>query len=298
MITLYRLTDPSDSISDTSDKIQFNEAGPSEKKPTKDPHAYCLKLRRMPTTGIGNNQGVGQDLADIQATGNVEDVFVLEGFITARNAKTVSRTGAKSGTLIYNELLWRLRTWKEDPTVNGNWREGRFGLQDDGDGTKDIVPVNGSIGLMLQEISYESVFAKQFEMITIKLKVSRGSQTVSTTSTGTGTGTGGGGTPSRQGYTTAGSAASGSITHTITSSSAITINETLVLTRDVIVEINTGAFTPPTISLSWTVRNDDNDRHRIRIRFNGTQAFSQRYDTGSTPIRQTYTRQSGGRYSL
>ena len=166
-ITLYRLTDALDDIT-TTDKIIFNDPSLPDFKKFKKAAAYCTKIKRFPQKGTGDNQGVGQDLADLQPVGNVEDIFTITGHIEKRTAVNG----------VANPFLTKLREWDSQPTSTIDWPEGRFGLKDDGEPNKDVVPIgigNDRIGLIWQSISYDSDFSKDREMIEISLRVSRGS---------------------------------------------------------------------------------------------------------------------------
>ena len=169
-ITIYRLTASTDDDT-TTDHIVFNDATSADFKKPKRENAYCTQLVRMPTKGIADNQGVDNDLGDIQTVGNVEDMYVLDGYIEKR------RGNNDDGN---NAILQKLKIWDEESPVNADWPEGRFGLIDNGEHSKDVTPVgtgNVQQGLIWQDISYTSWLGKNREIIKIRLRRSKGDGT-------------------------------------------------------------------------------------------------------------------------
>ena len=170
-VTIYRLTGEDDDDT-TSDKIIFNDvASRISKKDASVENAFCIEIIRFPTKGIADNQGVDQDLGDVQSVGNVEDVYQIEGIITKRSGNSDDGN---------NSFLQKLKSWDEEPAVNLSWREGRFGFIDEGDHSKDVIPVRtgtDQVGLIWQDITYKSSFGENLEKITIRLRRSRGDGT-------------------------------------------------------------------------------------------------------------------------
>lgn len=174
-VTLYRLTDAADTLANiaASKKIVFNVAGTSVlHKDLKVENALVTKISRLPTEGIADNQGATQDLGDLQTLGKVEVAYVLECVITKRDG---------TGNDGQNTFLNRLKEWEDGEQRNEHWPEGRFGLEDMGNHNNDVAPVNTDgethKGLLIEFIRSESDLAKNFEVVTIKLRESRGDGT-------------------------------------------------------------------------------------------------------------------------
>lgn len=172
VITLYRLDadSPKDGdafdiseLSTIDDRIAFNGAIDTPKK-TSVQNAHCMSIERNPTKGIGDNQGATQDQGDLQPLGTVEVAYVLECIIWER--------GRADG----NDYLQRIRNWETGAQRSDEWPEGVFGLQDTGKPTNDVVPSAGSaaIGLMIEFIHERSDFRKNAELLTIKMRQSKG----------------------------------------------------------------------------------------------------------------------------
>ena len=167
MITLYRLTDTTDTKS-VSDKIVFNGA-PAASRHGDAVNAYLFGFKRGPMFGLADNQGAIQELGDLQSLGKVEEAYMLEGAVTKRDDNNGS-----------NSILNRMRTWEDDPKTSSNWPDGRFGIEDDDDHNNDLTPSRtGTVrtGMILEFIQYEVDFSKNRTNFVMKLRVSRGDGT-------------------------------------------------------------------------------------------------------------------------
>lgn len=162
LITLYRLTNPGDNINNVTDKIFFNYS-----KSNKLENAYVTEYLIGGESGVGDNQSVAQDTSNLQPLGKFEDSYILRGFISQRDSN--------SG---FNTLVTLLAQWDNDPKVNSNWPQGRFGIKFDDFRPWDRVPVGtgaNQLGLIWQYIQWKNIYGHKdhranFE---IKLKVSR-----------------------------------------------------------------------------------------------------------------------------
>ncbi len=166
-VNLYRLSLVGDTKT-TVDRIDFNIAAD---KDTKVENAYMLNINRENSDGVGDNQGAEQDTGDIQALGAVEDQYVLQGFIS-------KRTGDLDDG--QNQFLILLDLWDKEAKQTDNWPEGRFGIEDVGDLTNDLVPVrtgSNQIGLVWESYSKKSNLTKNRVDFVLKFRISRGDGT-------------------------------------------------------------------------------------------------------------------------
>jgi hypothetical protein len=126
MITLYRVTNPGDTISNVSadNKLQFNTS-----PDTKVANAFITDYDILETEAIGSNQSPQQDTGDIQDLGRIEQAYVLKGFISKRN----DLAG-------FNQIVVKMQVWESEAKTNANFRQGRFGIQIDDFRPYDVVP--------------------------------------------------------------------------------------------------------------------------------------------------------------
>ena len=166
-VTLFRLTANGDSSS-TTDRIDFNDDAVG--KSTKVTNGFITKISKESSDGVGENQSVALPNGDIQALGPIDGLIILEGFIAKRD----------NGGNGHNGYLDLLNTWDSEPKVNDSWKNGRFGLIDNGDHNNDVIPVrtgSNQIGLIWVSYKKESDLGKNQERIRLIFKVSKGDGT-------------------------------------------------------------------------------------------------------------------------
>ena len=165
-IRIARLTGTSDTVSTSTDKIDFN----TDVK-TKIENAFITGFEENPTDGVGNNQGAEQDLGDQQALGAVEDIIKIDGFFSKRDGDL------NDGQ---NSFLILLDTWIAEPKINDNWQLGRFGITDADDQTHDLLPVRtgtDQIALLWEKIQRRTDFKGRREHFTLWFRINRGDGT-------------------------------------------------------------------------------------------------------------------------
>ena len=114
-IRLFRLTLATDTSS--TEFIDFN-LGTALADRTDIENPFIKTIEQKPSDGVGTNQGAELPLGDQQALGPVEDIYILDGFISKRNGD------ANDGM---NAFLQTLKLWENDPKkVKGVWELGRF----------------------------------------------------------------------------------------------------------------------------------------------------------------------------
>ena len=148
-IRLFNLTLAGDTSS--TDFIDFNGTTAILQQ-TDIENAFITKIQQLPSDGIGNNQGAELPLGDQQSLGQIEDVYILTGFISKRNGD--SDDGM-------NAFLTTIKGWENSSKkVKGVWELGRFGLIINDDHTKDVlpdgagVPAAETIALLWEKIEY------------------------------------------------------------------------------------------------------------------------------------------------
>lgn len=159
-ITIYRLTATTDDIT-TTDKIVFNTAS----KNTRVPNAFILGYKKTDSASIGDNQAVAQDTGNLQHLGKIEDLYTLYGYISSRTTNP-------------NTFLDKLKQWDDEPKVNVNWKNGRFGIKFDEFYIGDVVPVRTGtlqIGLMWVDLEWDNDFRRTplHAPFTLRFKTSR-----------------------------------------------------------------------------------------------------------------------------
>lgn len=128
-VTLFRLTNSGDTSS-TTDRIDFND--PALGKRTNVEKGFITDISVKSNDGVGENQSVALPNGDLQALGPIDNLIILEGFISVRSGDSDDGN---------NDYLTLLNTWKKEPKVNDSWKNGRFGLIDNGDHNNDLIPV-------------------------------------------------------------------------------------------------------------------------------------------------------------
>lgn len=136
-ITIYRVTNPGDTIGG-SDQIIFNDPSAPNPKSTKVPNAYITGYQITNTAALAENQTPSQDTAGLQHLGEIEDLYIFNIIFTKRDAVPHAFQD------IYD-------TWVSEPKVNANFVNGRFGVAIDDRQNKNIVPEGAGsdqVGLM------------------------------------------------------------------------------------------------------------------------------------------------------
>ena len=165
-ITIARLTNPSDTLANVSDKLEFNTS-----IKTNVENNFITDFEENPTDGIGNNQGAEQNLGDQQALGLLEDVTMIKGFFSKRNGDN------NDGQ---NIALILLDTWIVEPKINDNWQLGRFAVEDEDDHTHDLLPVRtgtDQIAYLWERLQRKTEFKGNRELFTLFLRINRGDDT-------------------------------------------------------------------------------------------------------------------------
>ncbi len=171
-IRVFRLTGAGDTSS--TEFIDFNGVT-KELQRTDIENAFIKQIQQLPSDGIGVNQGAELPLGNQQALGQVEDVYILDGFISKRNGD------ADDG---FNAFLIELKQWEsESKKVKGVWELGRFGIIIADDHTKDLepdgagVPANATKALLWERIEYTSDFKGNRENFKLYFRVNKGDGT-------------------------------------------------------------------------------------------------------------------------
>lgn len=145
-ITIYRLTNPGDTINNVTDKIVFNS--PTGKS-TKNSNAFITDYEINGQSGVGDNQSVAQDTAGLQPLGKVQDLYTFYGYIS----KLEDLNGFNAFTVL-------MSGWDGDPKVNPTWPEGRFGVSFSDFHAWDVVPQGlgaaTQIGLIWQNLQWKN----------------------------------------------------------------------------------------------------------------------------------------------
>lgn len=155
----------------TIDRIDFNDPTNSNLKDAKKENAWILDIERIDGQGIGDDQPAEENLGSIDATGSVEDVYILNGRIT--NSRGTLDDGQ-------NQFLILLDLWSGESKKSANWPEGRFGIIDDNDKTNDLIPVrtgSNQIGLIWESYRKKTILSKNQTEITLRFRVSKGDGT-------------------------------------------------------------------------------------------------------------------------
>jgi len=149
----------------TTDKIIAN----NNKLTKKNESMKITKLSIAPSDGVGVNQGTQQELGDQQALGPVEDILVIEGFITKRN-------GANNDG--QNQFLMQLDQWTgEAKDVPGVWDLGRMGIIVNDDHTQDLIPIQtgvNQIAYLWEKLERKSNFARNQEFFWLYWRRNKG----------------------------------------------------------------------------------------------------------------------------
>lgn len=165
MITIYRVTNPTDTINNvsSSNKQEFNN-----NKNTKVANAFITSYRIGSVEAVGKNQAVQQEIGDIQPLGKIEKNYTLVGYISKRDDSNG-----------FNPIVSKLKTWDEEAKTNTNFPQGRFGIRIDDFRDYDIIPVGtgtNQTGLIWQNLQWDNDFLTTplIAKFTITLTVSRG----------------------------------------------------------------------------------------------------------------------------
>src|SRR3990167_7695757 len=156
-IRLFRVTISTDN-ENTTDRIDFNL--PNSK--TNVENAFITKLTNTPTDGVGNNQGATTPTGDQSTLGTIEDILIIEGFISKRNGDL------NNGN---NSYLATLKLWQNDfKEIDNVWELGRMGIIVDDNHNADLIPVRtgtNQFAYLWEKIEYESDFAGNREKFKI-----------------------------------------------------------------------------------------------------------------------------------
>jgi len=167
IINLFRVTAPNDNET-TSDRIDFNVPGSK----TKVENAFITKLSSFPSDGVGNNQGAETPLGDQSALGAIEDILIIEGFISKRNGDN------NDGMNVY---LATLKLWETDSKeVDDVWELGRMGIIVNDNHNSDTIPTRTGTdqkALLWERIEYTSDFKENRELFKLFLRFNRGDGT-------------------------------------------------------------------------------------------------------------------------
>lgn len=161
-IRIFRL----EGAADTSllDFIDFNNN--TRGKSTKIPNAFIRSINKLTVEGVGDNQSAEQDSGDKQALGEVDQKWVITGFISQRNNSAGS-----------NPFLVQMDLWDADTKQNDNWPEGQFGIVDDGCHLNDLIPSRtglNQIGLLWESLERKSDLLHNQEEFILTFTVSKG----------------------------------------------------------------------------------------------------------------------------
>ena len=145
-ITLYRVNTAGQNIGslDANNLIAYNG---TTVVTTHNP--FILSYRIVNTTGIGNNQAAEQDLGDHQDLGPVEQLYILNGYITKRDTAVAA-----------TNLITIMKKWDDEAKSNTNFIHGRHGIDFDDNPNYDIVPVGtGStqVGLFWKSLDWNPI---------------------------------------------------------------------------------------------------------------------------------------------
>lgn len=166
-ITIFRVTNPLDNET-VADKIQFNI--PNSK--TNVENAFITQLSSFPTDGVGNNQGATTPTGDQSALGIIEDILIIDGFISKRNGDL------NNGN---NTYLATLKLWESDfKEIDNVWELGRMGIIVDDNHNADLIPVrtgSSQIAYLWERIEYRSDFKGNREFFKLFLRLNRGNGT-------------------------------------------------------------------------------------------------------------------------
>lgn len=120
-ITLYRVTTIGQEVNPPTnvpadEQIEFNATDQ-----VNIPNAFITTFDVTTTTGIGNNQAAEEDLGNHQDLGQVENLYILRGFISQRDK-------INGTTLGFNPFIDILEKWDADNKTNDDFKHGRFGI--------------------------------------------------------------------------------------------------------------------------------------------------------------------------
>lgn len=143
-IILYRLTDTGDTVDNiaTSERIDFNFTND-----VKQNAAFITSYRIASTIGIGNNQAAEQDLGDHQDLGAVELLFILNGFVSRRDANPAVLTNP----------ITKMKRFDEQSKLDNDFIHGKFGIQIDDFKDYSLIPIgvgDNQIGLIWKGIDW------------------------------------------------------------------------------------------------------------------------------------------------
>jgi len=145
-ITLYRVNTAGQNIGslDANNLIAYNNSVDiTIHKP------FILSYRVVNTTGIGNNQAAEQDLGDHQDLGPVEQLYILNGYITKRDTAVAS-----------TNLITIMKKWDDEAKTTSSFVHGRFGIEFDDFPNYDVIPVGtGStqVGLIWKSLDWNPI---------------------------------------------------------------------------------------------------------------------------------------------
>jgi len=153
-LRLYRVTSPGDTYGTVgaTEKISFNAS-----TDVSTMNGFITSYRVATTTGIGNNQAAEQDLGDHQDLGTVEEMYILNGFISKRDTASGS-----------TNLIDIIKKWDDEIKTNTNFVHGRFGIQFDDFTQYNIDPVGtGStqVGLIWKGIDWNPL---EFDILPLR----------------------------------------------------------------------------------------------------------------------------------
>ena len=166
-IVLFRVTGQNDDET-VADRIEFNIPGSK----TKTENAFITELYNMPTEGIGNNQGAATPTGDQSALGTIEDILIMDGFISKRDG---------DGNNGNNSYLATLKLWENDTKeIDGTWELGRMGIIIDDNHNSDLIPKRtgaDQFAYLWERIEYRSDFKGNRELFKLFLRLNRGDGT-------------------------------------------------------------------------------------------------------------------------
>lgn len=145
-LTLYRVTDPGDTITTPSvivDSVIFNATDD-----VNNPNPFVTTFDISTTTGIGNNQAAEEDLGDHQDLGQVENLYIIRGFISQRDKINGTTTGI-------NPFIALIKSFDTENKTNLDFKHGRFGIQIEDMEPYDVIPVGtgtSQVGLIWKGI--------------------------------------------------------------------------------------------------------------------------------------------------
>lgn len=144
-------------------------------KQTDIENAFIRKIERKPSDGVGNNQGAELPLGNQQALGQVENIYIIDGYISKRNGN--SNDGQ-------NAILNTIKMWEDDSKkIKNIWELGRFGIEINDNHSSDLipdgagVPANATKALLWERIEWETDFKGNRENFKWYFRVNKGDGT-------------------------------------------------------------------------------------------------------------------------